>query len=146
MLGRSPVRSNGSTTKTDAGYSKFFCALHRWLRPRWAARHCQLLAPAPTGSLICLEWPRLKDPKLPGPPYAAPSEAYFAHLTHPGEEIVYDSNGLVVNDPATKSSSQGLVRVAHYQPERTYATGKDATTGEVIDRISVWQQQDRSGR
>ncbi|EED17696.1 thiol methyltransferase, putative [Talaromyces stipitatus ATCC 10500] len=123
----------------------FFCALQPWLRPRWAMRHRQLLAPAPIGSLICLEWPRLKDPKTHGPPFAAPSSAYFAHLSRPGEEIAYDSDGHVVADPSQKPSPVGLVRAMYYQPERTYPVGKDEKTGEVIDRVSVWRRQDASG-
>ena len=107
-------------------------------------RHRQLLAPAPTGSLVCLEWPRLKDPKTLGPPFASPSAAYFEHLSHPGGEIAYDSDGNVVIDPARKPSPLGLVRVEHFQPERTYPSGTDEKTGEVIDRVAVWSRQDDS--
>ncbi|KUL92474.1 hypothetical protein ZTR_02455 [Talaromyces verruculosus] len=122
----------------------FFCALQPWLRPRWAMRHRQLLAPAPIGFLICLEWPRLKDPKLLGPPFASPSAAYFEHLSHPGEEIAYGSDGHVIVDPSRKPCPIGLVRVEHFQPERTYPVGKDEKTGEVHDRVAVWRRRDFS--
>lgn len=107
-------------------------------------RHRQLLAPAPIGSLICLEWPRRKDPKLLGPPYASPSSAYFEHLSHPGVEIAYDSDGNATVDPSRKPSSMGLLRVEHFAPERTYATGKDEITGEINDRVAVWRRKDFS--
>lgn len=121
---------------------KFFCALQPYLRPRWAMRHRQLLAPSPTGNLICLEWPRTKDPTLHGPPYAAPSAAYVEHLSHPGEEIAYDSDGRIVTNPSRKPSSSALERVLYWQPERTYEVGKDEKTGEMIDRLSVWRRRD----
>jgi len=107
-------------------------------------RHRQLLAPAPIGFLICLEWPRLKDPKLLGPPFASSSSAYFEHLSHPGEEIAYDPDGNVVVNPSRKPSPLGLVRVEHFPPERTYPTGKDEEPGEVHDRVAVWRRQDFS--
>ncbi|PKX93478.1 S-adenosyl-L-methionine-dependent methyltransferase [Aspergillus novofumigatus IBT 16806] len=50
----------------------FFCALNPELRPKWALRHTELLAPPPAGNLICLESPRHKDPLAPA-----------LHLPHP---------------------------------------------------------------
>lgn len=45
----------------------FLCALPPPLRPKWAARMSQLLAPQ--GTLICTQYPLGKDPRLGGPPF-----------------------------------------------------------------------------
>ncbi|KAJ0417385.1 thiol methyltransferase [Aspergillus carlsbadensis] len=119
----------------------FFCALTPTLRPKWALRHTELLAPQPTGNLICLESPRNKSPLAPGPPFASPSEAYMAHLSYPGEQISYNDEGLVDVDPAREPSRAGLERVAYWQPERTHAVGK-GEDGVVYDRVSVWRRRE----
>ncbi|KAJ6784571.1 hypothetical protein PWT90_06491 [Aphanocladium album] len=122
----------------------FFCALNPELRPSWALRHTELLASSPAaGSLICLESPRGKDPLAPGPPFASPSEAYAAHLSRPGETIRYGDDGLVVGgaDPSPEAAAAGLERVAHWQPERTHAVGRDEN-GVVDDRISIWRRRE----
>ena len=62
------------------------------------------------------------------------------HLSHPGEEIPYDSNGNVRFDPLRETSDIGLERVAYWQPERTHEVGKD-DKGEVQDRVSVWRRR-----
>ncbi|ODM17053.1 hypothetical protein SI65_07452 [Aspergillus cristatus] len=90
----------------------FFCALDPSLRPQWGQRKAQLLAP--TGRLICLEFPRHQDPSEMGPPYTALSEDYIEHLSQPG-----------------------LKRVAYWKPERTHANGFDAQ-GVIQDRVSIW--------
>src|SRR3569833_127970 len=46
---------------------QFFCALPPSARPKWAARMSQLLAP--DGRLVCLQWPSIKPPSEPGPPW-----------------------------------------------------------------------------
>ncbi|KAG2418137.1 hypothetical protein HFD88_001238 [Aspergillus terreus] len=118
----------------------FFCALNPSMRPDWALRHTQLLAPSPNGNLICLEFPRHKDPSKPGPPWGSSSEAYMEHLSHPGEKIPYDSSGRCKSDPLRETSEQGLERVAYWQPARTHEVGKDAE-GEIQDRVSVWRRR-----
>ncbi|KAH8701894.1 putative thiol methyltransferase [Talaromyces proteolyticus] len=119
----------------------FFCALQPYLRPKWALRHRQLLAPPPTGNLICLEWPTTRDPSLGGPPFGVSSWAYMSHLSHPGEEIPYHANGDVKFDPLREVSPLGLERVIHWKPERTHKAGKDEKTGEITERISLWRRQ-----
>ncbi|GAD95594.1 thiol methyltransferase [Paecilomyces variotii No. 5] len=116
----------------------FFCALNPSMRPKWALRHTQLLAPAPRGNLICLEFPTHKDPLAPGPPFAAPSDAYMEHLSYPGEEIPYDDKGRIKANLLRPANDNGMERVSFWQPERTHDKGKDAT-GEVRDRVSVWR-------
>ncbi|KAJ5454558.1 uncharacterized protein N7458_005514 [Penicillium daleae] len=119
----------------------FFCALNPELRPKWALRHTELLAPSPAGNLICLEFPRHKDPLAPGPPYPSPSEAYMEHLSHPGEKVSYNDKGLVNSDPLREPSKAGLERVAHWQPERTHTVGQ-GENGVIHDRVSIWRRRD----
>ncbi|RAL13162.1 S-adenosyl-L-methionine-dependent methyltransferase [Aspergillus homomorphus CBS 101889] len=119
----------------------FYCALNPSMRPQWALRHTQLLAPSPAGNLICLEFPRSKDPKAPGPPFSSASETYLAHLGHPGEEVAYDDRGVVEQDFLQRApSSAALERVVHWQPERTHKHGYNAA-GEVEDRVSIWRRR-----
>ncbi|CAL5874475.1 uncharacterized protein PFLUO_LOCUS8771 [Penicillium psychrofluorescens] len=118
----------------------FFCALNLSLRPKWANRHTQLLAPSPAGNLICLEFPRHKGLLEPGPPFASPSEAYVAHLSHPGEDIPYDAKGMVKHDPLREPSTNGLERVAYWQPERTHEVGQ-GENGVIHDRVSIWRRR-----
>ncbi|CAG7964009.1 unnamed protein product [Penicillium nalgiovense] len=117
----------------------FFCALDPSMRPKWALRQTQLLSPSPAGNLICLEFPRHKDPQSAGPPYASSSEAYMAHLSHPGEEIPYD-NGVVKHEPLRASSKDGLERVAYWKPERTHEVGQ-GENGVIHDRVSIWRRR-----
>jgi hypothetical protein len=119
---------------------QFFCALEPSLRPKWALRHTQLLAPAPTGNLICLEFPRHKDPQAAGPPYGSSSEAYVAHLSHPGEQVPYDAKGAVKHEPLRAPSTNGLERVAYWKPERTHEVGQ-GENGVIHDRVSIWRRR-----
>ncbi|OGM48378.1 hypothetical protein ABOM_003366 [Aspergillus bombycis] len=131
----------GSANGFDLVYDyTFFCALRPALRPKWALRHTQLLAPSPIGKLICLEFPLHKDPQAPGPPYPLSSEVYMAHLSHPGEEIPYDDNGRVQFNPLQEPSEAGLKRVAYWQPERTHKVGQDED-GVIHDRVSIWSRR-----
>ncbi|KAJ5391361.1 hypothetical protein N7509_006851 [Penicillium cosmopolitanum] len=123
--------------ETDTG--GFFCALEPSMRPKWALRHTQLLAPSPAGNLICLEFPRHKDPKAPGPPFPSSSEAYMEHLSHPGEDIPYNDQGLIKQDPLRAPSKAGLERVAYWQPERTHEMGQE--NGKIEDRVSIWRRR-----
>ncbi|KAI9373813.1 S-adenosyl-L-methionine-dependent methyltransferase [Aspergillus egyptiacus] len=118
----------------------FFCALPPSMRPAWALRYTQLLAPSPQGNLVCLEFPRHKDPLQHGPPYSAPSEVYMEHLSHPGEDIKYDANGRCRSDPLREPSELGLERVAHWQPAKTHDFGT-SQDGEVLDRVSIWRRR-----
>jgi hypothetical protein len=79
---------------------------------------------------------------MQGPPYAAPSHAYFEHLTHPGEDIRYETEAKILIDPSRKANDLALERVLHWKPERTYEIGKDGNTGEILDRLSIWRRRD----
>lgn len=118
---------------------QFFCALDPSMRPKWALRQTQLLSPSPAGNLICLEFPRHKDPQSGGPPYSSSSEAYMAHLSHPGEEVPYD-NGVVKHEPLRAPSKDGLERVAYWKPERTHEIGQ-GENGVIHDRVSIWRRR-----
>ncbi|EFQ97922.1 hypothetical protein MGYG_00959 [Nannizzia gypsea CBS 118893] len=118
----------------------FFCALNPILRPEWALRHSQLLAQSPRGHLICLEFPTMKDPTLGGPPFASTPEAYLEHLSNPGEEIPYDDKGNVQVGLANKAGGNGLIRIAHWHPERTHEIGKDSD-GTVRDWVAIWRHK-----
>ncbi len=114
---------------------QFLSALPPGLRPQWALRHSQLLARAPFGNLICIEFPTNKDPKTGGPPYALPPKVYFEHLSHPGTHILYDEAGHVKEGTLGEPSVEGLDRIAHWQPERTHAIGKGT------DWVSIWRHR-----
>lgn len=89
---------------------------------------------AAEGRLICLEFPSAKDPKLPGPPWALPPPVYVKHLSHPGEDVEYDSQtGSVKDVPSKPKAANGLSRIAHWQPVRTHKIG------EGTDWVSVWR-------
>lgn len=78
----------------------------------------------PDGSLICLEFPSSKDPKLGGPPWALPAPVYQQHLSNPGEQIAYKDDGHIVEESVLPSKPASLRRMAHFQPERTHEIGR----------------------
>ncbi|KAK4692633.1 hypothetical protein P7C71_g4612, partial [Lecanoromycetidae sp. Uapishka_2] len=124
--------------KVDLIYDyTFLCALPPSFRPDWALRMSQLLAV--DGNLICIEFPTTKDPKIGGPPHALPPPVYTEHLAHPGQGLAYDDDtGHIKEGVAGPNRPTALKRVAHWQPERTHAIGKDAD-GNVMDWVSVWR-------
>ncbi|RMZ82290.1 hypothetical protein DV738_g1878, partial [Chaetothyriales sp. CBS 135597] len=120
----------------------FFCAMRLEMRPAWAKRMSELLADSPSARLICLEFPSQKPPSTGGPPHASPPEAYLAHLSHPGEEVVYDEEGKVkpTDSGATPPNPAALERIGHWHPADTNGMGKDES-GNVQDYISVWRHR-----
>lgn len=125
----------------------FLCALPRELRPTWAKRMSELLAP--DGFLVCLEWPLQKSPKEGGPPHGLSAELYEELLRKPGQEVECDDDDddgegyiVVSAGDSTTSSSGGddgraknaLVRLERYRPSRTHEAGKDS------DYISIWKR------
>jgi methyl halide transferase len=93
----------------------------------------QLLAPS--GVLICLEFPTHKPPKSGGPPWPLPSVVYVESFKRPGEELRYDEEGKVVVEDKPESEN-ALVRVAYWKPARTHQVG--IIKGEVKDWVSAW--------
>ncbi|KAH8881618.1 S-adenosyl-L-methionine-dependent methyltransferase [Thozetella sp. PMI_491] len=111
----------------------FFCALPPAARPKWAKRMSQLLNPN-GGRLVCLEWPLGKPASTNGPPWGVTAESYEAHLSCPGEEVLYGPDG----KPSLKEPVAGaLSRLARIKPARTHKAGTDEG-GNVFDFISVW--------
>ncbi len=100
----------------------------------------QLLGPAPHSNLICLEFPTYKPLSTGGPPFGSSPEAYMAHLSHPGQQIPYDEHGHVQITGAEEANKGALVRVAHWQPERTHEVGKDEN-GNVRDFVAIWRHR-----
>lgn len=86
-----------------------------------------------------MEFPTKKNPKAAGPPYASPPEVYWAHLTHPGEEIPYASDGSVQTGQLGQPSATGLERVDHWQPADAHESNKDEQ-GRVHDWVAVWRR------
>jgi len=111
----------------------FLCALPPTLRPSWSARQSQLLAP--TGRLICLEFPTTKSTTSGGPPWALPAVVYEEILTRPGEEIKYDEDMNVIVQTPVQENEKALERLAHWQPERTHEAGIGT------DWVSIWKHK-----
>ncbi|OCL08883.1 putative thiol methyltransferase [Glonium stellatum] len=111
----------------------FLCALPPAFRPAWSDRMSSLLSP--TGRLICLEFPTYKPPSTGGPPWALPPIVYEEILTRPGEEIQYDSEGNVVVQTPARDNAKALVRIAHWQPERTHEVGRGT------DWVGIWKHK-----
>lgn len=109
----------------------FLCAIPPGMRPQWAKRMSELLAP--DGSLICLESPLAKPPNAGGPPHGLSSELYMQLFQHPGRDVKYAEDGHVAPDGRSLDHSSGLVRVAHWSPARTHPVGKGS------DMISIWK-------
>jgi len=93
---------------------------------------------APTGVLICLEFPTHKPVASGGPPWSMPSLVYQELFKRPGEEIGYDETGKAVASDR-EENSKALVRVAYWRPVRTHPVG--IINGEVKDRVSVWKHK-----
>ncbi|KAI5307170.1 hypothetical protein KEM56_003586 [Ascosphaera pollenicola] len=110
----------------------FFCALDPTFRPKWALRMSQLLNAQPEGRLICLEWPRDKDPNAGGPPFASPTTAYIAHLSRPGKQVSYD-------DLKEGCEPGGFERLAHFRPRMSFKKTTDET-GQVEEMVAIWQK------
>ena len=113
----------------------FLCALPVEWRSDWASRMSDLLALDSKSTLICLEFPTYKEPSTGGPPHGLKPEMYIAHLGRPGEDVKYSDEGYPIPDDVSSKPENGkaLVRVGHWQPERTHDMGKGT------DRISVWK-------
>lgn len=113
----------------------FLCALPPEMRSKWARRMSDLLAP--TGHLICLEWPLGKDPKDGGPPHGLSSQLYEQLFLRPGQEVSYDDQGFAISTSSEQVADGALVREARYMPERTHEAGQGK------DHISIWKHRSR---
>jgi len=92
-----------------------------------------------TGCLVCIEFPTYKEPSTGGPPWGLPTEVYEAHLMRPGEKVENDIDGYVskeyLEQVRQSPNENGLLRIAHWQPERTHEIGKGT------DWMAVWKHR-----
>ncbi|KAL2128460.1 hypothetical protein VTI74DRAFT_9173 [Chaetomium olivicolor] len=108
----------------------FLCALLPSMRQDWARRMNELLAPS--GVLVCLEFPLYKDLKLPGPPWGL-REGIYCNLLAAG------GNGMIEEEEeAAKAAIEirgdgPFERIAHFKPARTYEIGEDT------DMLGIWK-------
>ncbi|OQN96717.1 hypothetical protein B0A48_17141 [Cryoendolithus antarcticus] len=107
----------------------FLCALPPALRPKWAKRMTELLAP--NGRLICLEFPLSKPPSTGGPPHGLSSDLYTELFKAPGEDVKYDADGYAVQSEGV--AGRGLKRIAHWAPTRSHQVGQGS------DHVSIWR-------
>ena len=105
------------------------------MRPAWSKRIVELLAPQ--GRIVCVEFPTYKPPSTGGPPWALPPKIYMAHLKRPGKDLPYAADGELEESKLGEESKDGLVRLDHFQPERTHEIGYGAD-GKVTDWVSIW--------
>lgn len=106
------------------------------MRRDWARRMGELLAPS--GVLVCLEFPLYKDLKLPGPPWGLREGVYWDLLAGGG-------NGMIEDEEVAKAATQGpaggvFERVQYVKPPRSYEVAKGT------DMLSVWTLKDRRSR
>ncbi|OQO06035.1 hypothetical protein B0A48_08623 [Cryoendolithus antarcticus] len=122
--------NEAKTSQFDVIYDyTFLCALPPALRPKWAKRMAELLAP--NGHLVCLEFPLGKAPSTGGPPHGLSSDLYTELFKAPGGEVKYDADGYAVQSEG--GAGQGLKRVEHWAPARSHQVGQGT------DRVSIWK-------
>lgn len=102
-------------------------------RSKWAARMSQLLAPS--GYLICIEFPLGKDPAADSPPHSLSSALYEQLLARPGEEVTYDDTGRVYTDASLESAENALVKVETWVPASTF--DDQLQVGQI--KVSLWK-------
>lgn len=115
-----PDSSAGDRTFDVIYDHTFLCALDPSLRPRWAKRMSELLAPQ--GKLICAEYPLGKPPKSGGPPHGLQRELYDQLFVRPGQEVKYDSDGIIDPDKSVEKSDTALVKVDEWVPTKYFET------------------------
>jgi len=125
-----PAHSGGGRTFDLIYDHTFLCALDPSLRPRWAKRMSQLLAP--DGRLICAEYPLGKPPSSGGPPHGLERALYEQLFARPGEEVTYNGSGSVVEDRSGEKADAALVKVDEWVPERSF----EGMQGKIW--VSVW--------
>jgi len=113
----------------------FLSALPISLRPAWAKRFHELLAP--TGKLICLEFPTHKPANSGGPPWSLPPKVYEGHLGRPGQKLPYSEDEELLENEVGPETENALGRLEHFQPKRTHDMGYH-DDGTVADWISIW--------
>ncbi len=85
---------------------------------------------APSGVLICLEFPLYKGLSLPGPPWGLREGIYQSLLAAGG-------NGMIEDETAAQAAAQvttggAFDRIGYITPPRSYEVAKGT------DRLSIW--------
>ncbi|KAF5977792.1 thiol methyltransferase [Fusarium bulbicola] len=138
FFGQDWAKGAGADGQFDLIYDyTFLCALPREARPKWAKRMTELLSH--DGRLVCLEFPSTKPMSANGPPWGVSPELYEALLAAPGEEIAYNDDGTVHEDPCSKPWADALQRLSLLKPTRTHKAGT-SPDGAVLDFLSVWSR------
>ncbi|KHN93991.1 Thiopurine S-methyltransferase [Metarhizium album ARSEF 1941] len=104
----------------------FLCALLPEMRKDWGRRMRELVAP--TGILVCLEFPMYKDVKAVGPPWGL--NGVYWNILAVGKD------GLVEETEEDSEAENGpFKRVVYFKPPRSYEAGRGT------DMLSVWKPQ-----
>lgn len=85
---------------------------------------------APSGVLVCLEFPLFKEPDDPGPPW--PLQGVYWNLLAQGgagDGVASTSTDGAASLPAQRS----LERADYFKPARSYPNGKGT------DMVSIWK-------
>lgn len=93
------------------------------MRKHWAVRMSELLAPS--GVLVCLEFPLYKHLGAPGPPWGLRG-VHWNILAQGEDGMVDESSKKVV------SANGQFHRVLYFKPPRSYENGRGT------DMLSVW--------
>lgn len=115
---------------------QFFCALLPSMRRDWARRMSELLAPS--GVLVCLEFPLYKGLQHPGPPWGLREGIYWDVLAAGGDGLIRDEEAARA---ATRVADGGAFeRIAYLKPARSYEIAKGT------DMVSVWRLRGQKNR
>ncbi|KAG8425579.1 hypothetical protein J3458_002265 [Metarhizium acridum] len=104
----------------------FLCALLPEMRRDWGRRMRELVAP--TGILVCLEFPMYKDLKAVGPPWGL--NGVYWNILAEGKDGVIEETG-----EETGAENGPFKRVMYFKPPRSYEAGRGT------DMVSVWKPQ-----
>ncbi|QRD81434.1 hypothetical protein F9C07_2054151 [Aspergillus flavus] len=115
------ISANGDI-KFDLVYDyTFLCALHPQMRPQWAARMSEVVAP--DGVLVCLEFPMYKDPTQPGPPWGL-NGVHWDLLARGGDGIKNIGEEAEVEE--VDQLPGRFRRLQYHKPARSYDAGRGA--------------------
>lgn len=96
------------------------------MRKDWGRRMRELVAPS--GILVCLEFPMYKDLKAIGPPWGL--NGVHWNILAQGRDGIIDQTG-EEND----AEGGAFQRTLYFKPARSYEAGRGA------DMVSVWKPQ-----
>lgn len=98
------------------------------MRQDWARRMSELVAPS--GVLICLEFPLYKGLNLPGPPWGLREGIYLNLLAAGGNGVIEDE--IAAQAAAEVTTGGAFDRIGYIVPPRSYEVAKGT------DRLSIW--------